>query len=233
MTIFWIGGPAAAGKTTVSRLFARRHGYLWYSVDVHAHRHEQLAAAAGLHDPATGPGDFDRRPMILSDLSAADTAVVVEGALITPSMAGVGPDAVWLMPSAEEQQARLNERNPGESHEGYRWGLELIRSQLSNTGATVVNVDGQSVAETLATVEQLFSPVIASATAADSPAARRSLIRTSNLHLVTHAQVRARTSVTLDCECATRTCTAQITLSPNDAAHRTSTPTPPLLATTH
>src|SRR5690242_6011598 len=34
--IIWIGGPAAAGKTTVSRLFAQKYGFIYYSVDARA-----------------------------------------------------------------------------------------------------------------------------------------------------------------------------------------------------
>lgn len=33
--VLWIGGLAVAGKTTVSRLLARRHGLRWHSVGDH------------------------------------------------------------------------------------------------------------------------------------------------------------------------------------------------------
>ncbi|MEV5961850.1 hypothetical protein AB0L70_08800 [Kribbella sp. NPDC051952] len=160
MSIFWVGGPAAAGKTTVSRLFARKYGFLWYSVDAHAFDHEKRAAAAGLHVLGTGPGDFDRRPMIMEDIQSVRTSVVVEGAFVTPQMAGVAENAVWLMPSKEEQRARLQHRNPDTNHEGYIWGWDLIRSQLKDTNATIIPVDGQSIDQTLKAVEHAFSAIL-------------------------------------------------------------------------
>ncbi|MER7243445.1 hypothetical protein [Kribbella sp. NPDC000426] len=156
--IIWIGGPAAAGKTTVSQLFAQKHGYFYYSVDAHAFDHEKRAAAAGIHVLGSGPGDFDRRPMIIEDIrsSAAGATAVVEGAFVTPAMAGVGENALWLMPSKEEQLARLEHRNPGGNHEGRVWGWGLVRSQLEGTGARVIVVDGQTVDQTVMAVEKLL-----------------------------------------------------------------------------
>jgi hypothetical protein len=161
--ILWIGGPAASGKTTVSRLLARKYGLVWYSVDSHAFEHEERAAAAGLHVMGTGPGDFDRRPMIMDDIRAlpAGTSVVIEGAQITPTMAGVGGNAVWLMPSREEQLARLQRRHPEGGIDGYVWGWGLVRSQLEGTGAGVIVVDGQTVEQTLQAVEEQFSAELA------------------------------------------------------------------------
>ena len=156
--ILWVGGPAAAGKTTVSRLLARKHGFFWYSVDAYAFAHEERAAAAGLHVMGTGPGDFDRTPMIMEDIQSLslDTSVVVEGAFVTPTMAGVAENAVWLMPSKEEQLARLEHRNPGGVHDGLIWGWDLVRSQLKGTTASIIVVDGQTIEQTLTAVEQKF-----------------------------------------------------------------------------
>jgi cytidylate kinase len=157
--IIWVGGPAAAGKTTVSRLLAEKHGFHWYSVDAHAFDHEKRAAAAGLHVVGSGPGDFDRRPLIIEDIRSlpVGTTVVVEGAFVTPAMAGTGENSVWLMPSKDEQRARLNHRNSGGEHEGLIWGWELIRGQLEGTNAFVITVDGQTVQQTLMAVEQRFN----------------------------------------------------------------------------
>jgi hypothetical protein len=163
-SVLWVGGPAAAGKTTVSRLLARKYGFLWYSIDAHAFEHEERAAAAGLHVLGTGPGDFDRRPMIMEDLLSlpVETSVVVEGAFVTPAMAGVAENAVWLMPSREEQLARLQRRHPGAALDGYVWGWNLVQSQLEGTDATVVVVDGQTVEQTLLAVEQTFGTILRS-----------------------------------------------------------------------
>jgi hypothetical protein len=158
--ILWIGGPAAAGKTTVSRLFAQKYGFGYYSVDAHAFDHEKRAAAAGLHTLGTGPGDFDRRPMIIEDLRSIGTPVVVEGAFVTPDMAGVGGNSVWLMPSKEEQLVRLEHRNPGGDHDGCVWGWGLIHGQLEGSGARIIVVDGQTVEETVSAVEQSFKAVM-------------------------------------------------------------------------
>ncbi|WP_166679466.1 hypothetical protein [Kribbella pratensis] len=106
--IIWIGGPAAAGKTTVSRLFAQKYGFIYYSVDAKAFAHEKRAAAAGIHVLGTGPGNFDRRPMIIDDVRAlaTETMVVVEGAFVTPAMAGVGENAVWQSGRSSRNSAR-------------------------------------------------------------------------------------------------------------------------------
>lgn len=160
--IFWVGGPAGAGKTTVSRLLAEKYGFYWYSVDAHAFGHEERAAAAGLHVMGSGPGDFDRRPMIVEDIVSVETSVVVEGAFVTPAMAGVGENAVWLMPSKDEQLVRLEGRNPGGEHGGLVWGWELVRSQLEGTDARIIVVDGQTVEQTLKAVEQSFGALLGS-----------------------------------------------------------------------
>ncbi|MFG1620516.1 hypothetical protein [Kribbella sp. NPDC049227] len=220
--IFWIGGPAAAGKTTVSRLLARKHGFLWYSVDAHAFTHEQRAAAAGLHVMDTGPGDFDRRPMILEDIHAlpVDTSVVVEGAFVTPAMAGVAENAVWLMPSREEQLARLEHRHPGGVHKDYVWGRNLVQTQLEGTTATVIVVDGQTVEQTLTAVERKFGATLESSPAARTTKDRQSLIRISNHQLAKQATERLQSGhtkhnavYTFDCECAHPNCTELVNLT--------------------
>jgi hypothetical protein len=210
-----VGGPAAAGKSTVSRLFARKHGFLWYSVDAHAFAHEKRAAAAGLHVLGTGPGDFDRRPMIIEDIEslALDAAVVVEGAFVTPELAGVAENALWLMPSKEEQFARLERRHPEGVHDGYVWGWGLVQSQLEGTSASVLVVDGQTVEQTLLAVEQKFSAVIESCPAARTAAERQSLIRLSNRQLAEWVIERQRAVQVFDCECAQANCVEFVELA--------------------
>jgi shikimate kinase len=216
--IFWVGGPAAAGKTTVSRLLARKHGFLWYSVDVYAFAHEKRAAAAGLHVMGSGAGVYDRKPMIMEDIQSlsVDTSVVVEGAFVTPEMAGISENAVWLMPSREEQLARLEHRRPGGDHRGQIWGWGLVRSQLEGTGASIVVVDGQTIEQTLKAVEQRFSAIMGSCPAARTTAERQSLIRISNRQLAEQAPERQRLERNkenghhavrvFDCECARANC---------------------------
>jgi hypothetical protein len=223
--ILWVGGPAAAGKTTVSRLFARKHGFLWYSVDAYAFAHEKRAAAAGLHVMSAGPGDFDRRPMIMADIQSlpVDTSVVVEGAFVTPEMAGVAENAVWLMPSRDEQLARLERRNPGSAHKDQVWGWDLVQSQLEGTSASVMTVDGQTVEQTLTAVEQRFSAILESCPAARTTDERQSLIRISNRQLAEQATERLRLENNkdnghravriFDCECAQPNCNEVVELA--------------------
>lgn len=217
--IFWIGGPAAAGKTTISRLLARKHGFLWYSVDAHAFEHERRAAEAGIHVLGTGPGDFDRRPMIMEDIHSqpVDASIIVEGAFVTPTMAGVADNAVWLMPSQEEQLARLGRRNPDRAHKDFIWGWNLVRSQLEGTNAAIVVVDGQTIEQTMAAVEQRFGAILASSLAARTTDERRSLIRISNHQLATQAteilRLGRRIPPVFDCECAHTDCTEFVELA--------------------
>lgn len=235
--ILWIGGPAAAGKTTVSRLLARRHGLLWYSVDAHTFAHEQRAAAAGIHDPNSGPGTFDRRPMIVDDIQslAVDAAVVIEGAFVTPQMAGTFGNAVWLMPSRTEQLARLEHRNPGGRHDGAVWGWELIHSQLDGSAATVITVDGQTIEQTITAVEHHFRTPLASCPAARTTAERQALLRIGNHQLAAQAAQQPRpgqtspTTLTFDCECGQPQCTEAVDLP---TTHLTQPPAP-VLAPTH
>lgn len=158
-TAVLIGGPAAAGKTTVGRLLARKHGMRWYSTDAHAQHHRAIAVARGLHaedDPA--PGTFDRGPLINDDLvrlaaELPEAGIVVEGALITPDLAPL-PRSVWLMPSAAEQRRRLVERSgSSDIHHGLLYGHTIVSEQLADTPANVITVDGQTVTETIEAVE--------------------------------------------------------------------------------
>lgn len=228
VNILWVGGPAAAGKTTVSRLLARKHGLFWYSLDAHAFDHEERAAAAGLHVMGSGPGNFDRRPMIIADIRslALNAAVLVEGAGITPAIAGVAGNAVWLMPSKAEQLARLERRHPTGVHEGYIMGWELVRGQLARTNATVIGVDGQTVDQTVLAVEQQFGTFLADLPAARSIDERQALIRLSNLQIATQMiqgprSGRAKTNGHLavhvfDCECAQDGCQEFVELAIED-----------------
>ncbi|MGW7679917.1 hypothetical protein ACWGID_04205 [Kribbella sp. NPDC054772] len=245
VNILWVGGPAAAGKTTVSRLLARKHGLFWYSLDAYAFDHEQRAAAAGLHVMGTGPGNFDRRPMIIEDIRslALNTAVLVEGAGVTPAMAGVAGNAVWLMPSKAEQSARLERRHPTGVHEGYIMGWDLVRSQLAPTRATVLVVDGQTVDQTIRAVEQHFRTFLTDLPAARSIDERQALTRLSNLRIATQAiqrprSGRAKTTGHLavhvfDCECAQNGCQEFVEVAVGDIPAAVTQAPPSITAPEH
>ncbi len=146
--------------------------------------------------------------MIMQDIQSlpAGTSVVVEGAQVTPAMAGVGEDAVWLMPSQQEQLARLERRHPAGVNEGLVWGWKLVRSQLDGTNARVIVVDGQTVEQTLAAVEEKFSAILASCPAARTTDERQALIRISNRQLAEQVTERNRAVGVFDCECGQVNC---------------------------
>jgi hypothetical protein len=181
-------------------------------------QHEDLAVAAGLHEPGSGPGEFDRGPMIRADVRAQGSTVltVVEGALVTPAMTGPTPRALWLMPSAAEQRARLERRHPEGVHQGYVDGWTLVSRQLEGAGAVVLAVDGESVAGTVKSVEAVFADALRAGPVARTAEERRALIRAGNHMVLSHAVTglaRGRAAGTpgtmvrgFDCECAAPGC---------------------------
>lgn len=242
--VLWIGGPAGAGKTTISRLLTRRHGLRWYDVDARTWQHRDRALAMGIALPPCGPGDYDRGPMILEDLNSlpSNPVVVVEGALVTPEMARPRSQAVWLMPSQQAQRARLEKRNP-DVHPGLLQGWQMITDQLEGTGATTITVDDQTVEETLAEVERLFTDLLQDDPAVHTLQERQALIRYANQVAVTHCLTGfarlspprdpSTTVRTFDCECAAPTCEAVVQLPVSSAAKAVQCPPPSLVATGH
>jgi hypothetical protein len=243
--VLWIGGPAAAGKTTVSRLLARRHGLRRYSVDDHTWQYRDRAAAAGVALPSSGPGEFDRGPIVRDDLlSLPWPLVVVEGALVTPDLATPTGNALWLMPSQDEQRARLARRHPEGVHHGYLWGWPLIRGQLDAApDAVTIVVDNQTVGQTIAAVESRFAERIAAGPTARGVPERQQLIRYANEIAVAHCLTAAsRAHVpprghkvvrTFDCECAEDTCDALVDLPVSEASAAVADPPPAILAPGH
>jgi hypothetical protein len=241
-----IGGPAAAGRTTVARLLARKHGLRWYSTDAHGWRHRARAVEEGLHDPDDpSPGDFDRKPMIHADLSglAAENPAagsVVEGALITPGM-GPGDRSVWLMPSAAEQRRRLVDRSgTADIHHGLAYGHRLITEQLSGTSATVIAVDGQTISETLIAVEVVLARALERLPSAETARDRRRVIRFGNRSLAEQLRIKLDSGVkglsilpTFDCECGSPDCTATVRLDPEQAIALIGEPPGAVRSSTH
>ncbi|HEY9293475.1 MAG TPA: hypothetical protein VIP98_19530 [Microlunatus sp.] len=239
-TAVMIGGPAASGKSTIARLLARKRGLRWYSTDAQTWTHRARAVGQGLHaedDPT--PGDFDRGPMIQADLEqlAEETptaGTVVEGALITPDFAPI-PRSVWLMPSAAEQRRRLQERSAAATiHHGLIYGHRLITGQLAGTAATIIDVDGQSIAETLTAVEAALASALNDLTSAQTTPDRQQMIRYGNRSLADQLQVKINNGQlrehgeaaeqTFDCECGQPDCTAMVQLQPDEAILMTGEP---------
>lgn len=248
-TAVLIGGPAAAGKTSVGRLLARKHGMRWYSTDAHAQHHRAIAVARGLHaedDPA--PGTFDRGPLINDDLvrlaaEPPEAGVVVEGALITPDLAPL-PRSVWLMPSTAEQRRRLVERSgSSDIHHGLLYGHTIVSEQLADTPANVIMVDGQTVTETIEAVEVDLATALAELPRARTRMDRRRVIRYGNRTLteqLTNVVNRGHVDGgdpdvirTFDCECGRADCCAMVRLRPWEATARVSGPPGAIRAVGH
>jgi hypothetical protein len=153
-------------------------------------------------------------------------------------------NAVWLMPSREEQLARLERRHPDRVHHGYLWGWQLIRGQLDAAPdtATIV-VDNQTVSETLTAVESHFADRLTAGPRAQTVRERQHLLRYANQILVSHSLTGLERGFlsgdpstiirTFDCECADSGCVALVDLPVGDAAAALTNPPPSLLAPGH
>lgn len=136
--VLWIGGGQGAGKTTVARTIAHRHGLRVYHVDARGWAHVERAEGGGYpamtafaakslderwigQDPPAMVEEFlaysrDRFRMIVDDLRAlpARPGVVAEGPQLLPEL--VAPllaradAAVWLVPTGPLQHKVLDAR---------------------------------------------------------------------------------------------------------------------------
>ncbi|WP_307834414.1 hypothetical protein [Paractinoplanes lichenicola] len=129
--MFWIGGGSGAGKSTIARALAGRHGLGLYDTDAvmreHAARADprscpQLAAfmrmsmdERWLRPPSTmletfhwfrGEG-FD---LILDDLRDHPKPVIAEGFRLLPALVPQPARAVWLLPTPEFRRAAFDSR---------------------------------------------------------------------------------------------------------------------------
>lgn len=253
----WIAGPAGAGKTTVTRRLARRHGLRWYNRDAQTWQHLDRAVASGVRNarrfavltPAQRKLarleeiEYDRGPLVIEDLCAlpGSPIIVVDGAPPTAAVAVAGP-VVWLLPSRAVQRARLEQRHPDGVPPRYLQQWDRVAEYAAASGDPIVTVDNLSVGETVAQVEQVFARRLAQGPVATTVARRRELLRYTNRTIISQcrgwlAHQRARdvwpAAQTFDCECARPACTALVELPVETAEPAIATPPPAILAAGH
>ena len=177
----------------------------------------------------------ERGPMVVDDVRRLPSSplAVAEGSTVMPAAvlgAGVEPSrALWLLPTDEFRQARLDERDaPPEVRESldavYRLVADTIERQVEEVGAPALLLDGSLTVEaTLAAVEQHFAGALAAGARAESNDERRTLTREANEALVAqvHGYVaRPYTEGTAEqiarpfaCECDDPECDALLELT--------------------
>lgn len=255
--VLWIGGPAGAGKTTVGRLLARRHGLRWYNCDAQTWRHLDRAIASGVRNArrfaALTPAqravalpeeiEYDRGPLTVEDLRALPDSpiIVVDGGPPDPTLAAAG-QAVWLLPSQAEQRARLQLRHPDGVPLRYLQQWQSAFESAAASPAPSVTVDDLTVKQTVDAVEQVFACRLAEGPVATTVEQRRDLLRYANRAIVAQSRgwvahqpergVRLAT-LTFDCECARPGCTALVELTVEEAESALATGPPAIVADGH
>ena len=129
---------------------------------------------------------------MVEDLLALPRAplVVAEGSTLPAAAVRDRSRAVWLLPTAEFQRARLEERGLSTGARGLFLLLaETIEREASEHDVPLVAVDGgHGIADIVAAVEQRFSAALAEGPWAETLAERQALLREANEAVV--AQVR-------------------------------------------
>lgn len=239
--VLWIGGPAGAGKTTVARRLARKHGLRWYNCDAQTWQHLDRAVAGGVRNAqrfaALTPAqravarpeeiEYDRGPLTVEDLRTLPDSplIVVDGAPPDPAIAAAG-QAVWLLPSQAVQRARLQQRHPDGVPPRYLRQWRPVTQRAAASCGPTVTVDNLTVEQTVAEVDRVFAQRLAEGPVATTMAQRQELLRYANQAII--AQCRGwlahqpapgprLAAQMFDCECAQPGCTALVEL-PVEAA---------------
>ncbi|MGD7707143.1 AAA family ATPase [Microlunatus sp. Y2014] len=231
--VIWVGGPAGAGKTTVARRLARRHGLRWYGADTRAWVHRERAAALGVPLPDRGPGHdrYERGTMVLDDVRALPNAplVVVEGDPILPSLTSAGGHAVWLWPSREVQRARLEQRHPDGIPPRYLATWERMSPVFDGpepVDGELIIVDALDIEATVLAVATALAPTLDAGPRADSVGDRQAMLRYGNQSIIGQylspatkplTPVSSDVAADFDCECGRQECRNTVRLRVVDA----------------
>lgn len=208
--MLWIGGPPGSGKTTIATRLARRHGLRWYNADTRTWAHRDRALREGNEaaqrweqwrhtmDPTIPSAEMfamslhrERGPMVVDDVRALPPTplTVAEGSTVSAALVAAPGRSVWLIPTPELQERRLQERD-GSALELYILLSGEIEREAREHDAPILMVDrSETIDETVAAVEALFADALKAGPRAESPAQRRALLRESNLAVV--EQIRA------------------------------------------
>jgi hypothetical protein len=165
----------------------------------------------------------ERGPMVLDEVAALpeEPLVVAEGTTL-PAAHVPRTRALWLLPTAELQRRRLEERElPAAARQLYELIGETIEREATEAQVPVLRVDGSlDVEETVVEVERRLDAVLRDAPRATSTAERRSLLREANLDVVRQLRAfYARPWATgsaddversFACECGDPACTVRI-----------------------
>jgi len=247
--VLWVGGPPRSGKSTIARRIARRHGLRWYNADAQTWEHRDRALASGNEAArrweAMTPEErwvqstpaeqlelslhLERGPMVVDDVRGLPRSplTVAEGSTVPAEVVSAGiavpTRAVWLIPTAAFQRARLSEggRSPAEL---FVLLAATIEREAREHGAPILDVDGsRDVAATVAAVEGVFEAALAEGPCAKTASERLALLRYANDAVVSQclaylarpwttgdAESFVRTFV---CECDDPECDAPVELS--------------------
>ena len=194
----FIGGATGAGKTTLARALAVRHGLRVLQVDSFWYEHAERAGEVSPPPdvqwlewtPSTQAADFERvsRLMlgyVLDDLNALpeQPAVVVEGPQILPDVLPSEASAVFLIPTPEFQRRVLSPRPMPSSDPEQALRARLVKDRLygekvaavaRERGFLVLEVDGSRSSDAiLARVETEFADLLFESEPRDLAAVRR------------------------------------------------------------